>query len=94
MEIRGTENVEFNHPQRDIRPAEGDYKPQIESQKGESDKTSVSRSDCDQFIRRASDAPEVNSRAVAEAKRLLAEGKLQDYQAAMRTAQSIIEKGL
>ncbi len=94
MEIRGTDNVEFNHPQREPREANGDYKPCKISPRDGSDKSGVSRSESAPYIRRAAEAPDLDARAIAEAKRLLAEGKLEDYQAALDAAGKIVQRGL
>jgi len=95
MEIHGSDSVEFSRLQPQPRSNDGidtSAKPPLRAQ--DADTSAVSRDDCAEYIRLVAAEPQVDSKAVAEAKRLLAEGRLDDYQAALRAARNIVERGL
>ena len=46
------------------------------------------------YIRRAAEAPEIRQDAVAQARRLLASGKLDTPESARRTAEGLLEHGI
>jgi hypothetical protein len=94
VRIDGTDRVELHGPSASGSASPQSARPGGVQEAAETGRPRATELACEAYIRKAAASEEVDLQAVAEARKLLEAGRLDTPEAAARTAEAIIIKGI